>query len=388
MADTVDPVNSRRQSNYVATMAENASSSTQFDPTRALPNSTFRDHVWFAAELNAIWHADWVFACTEAALPEPGDQVPVTIGRQPVLLIRNQDSDLVAVSNLCSHRGTKLVEESTNAKRIQCPYHAWTYADSGRLLSVPFSAKGEVNKADHCLPSYRVESWHGLVFVSLNPDVEDLATRFAAVDAALNTTDLDALHHWPEQNLDETWDCNWKLAMLNAMESYHLFHVHPETLEPFTPTKDSYYLAGSARGSVTGGLGSDGSRYELISLPPGFVGVLSTDGNFIWTAVQPLAIDRCRLRFGAAYGSPPPARDASRLTRWVYQAGTAAAEAMALPDFLPEDRAICERGQRGALGDFEPGPLLEIERVVQDFGHYLAWQLNEAAPPAVHTQSK
>ncbi len=46
------------------------------------------------------------------------------------------------------------------------------------------------------------------------------------------------------------------------------------------------------------------------------------------------------------------------------------------------DKAICERGQRGAAGDFEPGRLLEVERVVADFGHYLNWRINDVEPPA------
>ena len=58
-----------------------------------------------------------------------------------------------------------------------------------------------------------------------------------------------------------------------------------------------------------------------------------------------------------------------------------------LPDFLPEDKAICERGQRGASGDFSPGRLVPAERVVADFGHYLNWRLNNIEPPPVHTEA-
>lgn len=352
-----------------------------FDPLRALPNAAYREQTWFEAEQETIWHNDWVFAGSEAALPEPGDQIPLTIGRQPVLLLRNQDGELVALSNLCAHRGTLLVDEPTNGKRIQCPYHAWTYADSGRLMSIPFSPKGEVDKEAHCLPSYRVESWNGLIFVSLNPNVEPLSERFAAVESSVAYRNLDTLHHWPDETID-TWACNWKLAMLNAMESYHLFHVHPETLEPYTPTKDSYYLAGSARATVTGGIGSDGSRYELLSLPPNLVAVV-TNASLVWLAAEPIAPDRCKIRYGGAFPQEPPGRDAGRLTKWMTQT-TIAAYTAALPDFLPEDKAICERGQRGAIGDFEPGLLVDVERVVADFGHYLAWHLQDVEPPAVY----
>ena len=112
---------------------------TGFDPTRALPNVSFRDPEWLAAEKRGIWHGDWVFVTTEDALPSPGDQLPVKVGDQPVLLLRNQAGRLAALSNLCAHRGTLLVEQPANGKRIQCPYHAWTYDDAGRLLGAPFA---------------------------------------------------------------------------------------------------------------------------------------------------------------------------------------------------------------------------------------------------------
>ena len=57
----------------------------------------------------------------------------------------------------------------------------------------------------------------------------------------------------PQQQETQIWACNWKLAVLNAMESYHLFQVHPETLEPYSPTKGAYYITGSARATATGG---------------------------------------------------------------------------------------------------------------------------------------
>lgn len=348
--------------------------STAFDPLRALPNAAFREQAWLDAELDHIWHNDWVFVATEDSIQNTGDQLPVTVGRQPVILLRNQDGELAAVSNLCAHRGTLLVDEPSNSKRIQCPYHAWTYADDGRLLSVPFSPRGELDKGAHCLPSYRVESWHGLVFVSLNNNVESLATRFAGIDEVIDGDMLDGFHHWSEQQETATWACNWKMAALNAMESYHLFQVHPETLEPYTPTKDAYYISGSAVATATGGKSKGQDDYVLFSLPPGFVGVLTT-ASLLWQVAYPVDATSCTIRTGGAFTSPPPERAGSRAAKWMTKA-TSAAAALALPDFLPEDKAICERGQLGAIGDYQPGQLLGVEQVVADFGQYLDLRLN------------
>ena len=333
--------------------------------------------------MRSIWHNDWVFAATEDAVLNPGDQLPVVIGSQPVLLLRNQAGELSAISNLCAHRGTILVEKPGNAKRIQCPYHAWTYSDGGRLLSVPYAERDDVDKAKHCLPVYRVEQWQGLVFVSLNPDVETVAERFAAVEPYFAEAAGGQVQHSSEYEDSQEWECNWKLAMLNAMESYHLFRVHPKTLEPTTPTKDAYYIAGSARATATGGKVVGGDDYLLISLPPGFVGVVNS-GYFYWEAVHPIDTHRCIVRTGGGRAPSNASSTRSSLSRIFSKGG--GFSSYFLPDFLPEDKAICERGQRGASGNFKPGPLLPVERVVADFGHYLNWRLNEVEPPPVYVE--
>lgn len=354
------------------------SSQLSFDPSRALPAIAYRDPLWLKAERQHIWQGDWIFATTEDALPNRGDQIPVMIGEQPVLLLRNQRNELVALSNLCAHRGTLLVEQPVNNKRIQCPYHAWTYDDEGSLIGVPFAPSEGLDRSVHCLPSYRVESWHGLVFVSLDESVESLTRRFALIENHVCSRGIDELEHHSEMQSTETWECNWKVAIMNAMESYHLFKVHPETLEPFTPTKDAYYVEGSARATVTGGKYKGQEDYLLLSLPPGFVGVITRD-SFVWQVVAPVDTESCVVRTGGAFASQRRASQLGQIGNWLAQT---AAAVYPQSDFLREDKAICERVQRGFTGDFKPGSLLPIERVVSDFSHYLNWRLNDVEPPS------
>ena len=353
-----------------------------FDPEYALPNAAYRDPVLLDAEMARIWRGDWVFAITEDAVPAPGDQFPVVIGNQPVLILRNQEGGLSALSNLCAHRGTLLVDRPTNDKRIQCPYHAWTYREDGRLLSAPYAPTGTIDRETHCLPVYRAESWHGLVFVSLNPDVEPLGERFSSVEPLVTARGIDRLRHWPDRQEADVWNCNWKLAMMNAMESYHLFKVHPKTLQPYTPTQDAYYITGSARATATGGKTKGQDDYLLVSLPPGFVGVLNRD-SFLWQSVHPIDTHCCAVRTGSAFASRPQAGSLGGLVKWITR--SVSAIMYSSPDFLPEDKAICERGQRGASGDFVPGQLVPMEKIVADFGHYLNWRLNDVEPPPPQT---
>lgn len=356
------------------------------DPDRALPTSAYQPdshHV----DLDAIWHDDWIFVATADQVASPGDWVAVTVGAQPVIVLRRQDGELAALSNLCAHRGTLLLDGSGSDKRFQCPYHAWTYSDSGRLLAVPHTQRDDVDRDAHCLPSYRAEQWQGLVFVSLNPDVSPLSDRLAHLEPVVCGTGIDDLHHWTADRGDEEWAANWKLVISNAMESHHLFKVHPETLEPYSPTAGAYYLTGSANGTATGGESTRGGDddYLLLSLPPNLVCVI-TGGTLLWQVVYPIASDRTLVITGGAYPSPSPATESS-LKRW---AGTAAAKAAewAIPDFLPEDKAICERGQQAAIGDYTPGVLVPMEQIIVDFHQYLNRQLHNADVPPVRTSAE
>lgn len=120
------------------------------------------------------------------------------------------------------------------------------------------------------------------------------------VETYVKEWELDALDHGAAIEVNETWDCNWKIAITNSMESYHLFKVHPSSLEPITPSRSAYYIAGSARATVTGGTVKGGSDYLLVSIPPGFVGVF-TEESIVWLAVHPVDTHRCTQRVSSSY---------------------------------------------------------------------------------------
>ena len=175
------------------------------DPKRALPATAYRDPTIHQIEMERVWRTDWVWVGTADQVAEPGDHFPVDVGGQSVIVLRRQDGRLAAMSNLCAHRGTLLVDEPGQAKRFQCPYHAWTYRDDGSLMAVPYSERDEIDRDGHGLASYRAEAWHGLVFVSMNRDVSSLHERFAHLEPVVAPHALDQLHHWTAQRETEEW---------------------------------------------------------------------------------------------------------------------------------------------------------------------------------------
>jgi len=341
----------------------------------ALPLDLFVDDAIFELELGEIWNQDWVFATTVDAVAEPGDYVPVTIGRQPIIVVRGADLSIRALANTCSHRGMPLVDAPGRASRFPCPYHAWTYGDDGQLLSVPYSSPDELCKSDHGLAEYRVAQWHGLVFVTLNDQAPELIERIAAIEPYVQPLALKRLYHDTAGVADEVWKANWKIIYANALDSYSHFRVHAETIEPTSPTDASYYLAGSAKATVTGGESGARADHLMIAIPPSFVAIAYPD-SLLWQAFVPVSVNETRVLTGVAGEQQPP--DDADSTQPINMPGWDAA-------FVDEDRAVCERLQAGATARFVPGPLLDIERSLGDFHEYLSWRLagNEPEPPTI-----
>lgn len=336
----------------------------RIERTQALPVDLFADQAVFEMEIAEIWHRDWVFAAPADAVARPGDFVTVQIGKQPVVLVRTEDYQLRALANVCSHRGAPIAQGCGNAGRFACPYHGWTYDAHGELVSVPYASVDEIDKEVHGLESFLVEQWQGLIFVSLNGDVESLTTRVAAIDPYVKQLGVDRLQHDSASSL-ETWNANWKVIYANCVDSYSHFRVHAETIEPVSPTDAAYYLAGSGRATVTGGESAERADHIVIALPPSFVAIVYPDA-MVWQALRPVAVDRTDVETGMA-GETRSDDTAVSLPGW-----DAA--------FIDEDRAICEQLQSSASSRWQPGRLLEIERATGDFHEYLAWRLNGAEP--------
>lgn len=355
-----------------------AAASEGLDTAHSLPFEVYKSQSVFEAETQALFACDWVFACMEQELAKPGEYFAFSVAQEPVFVMRGDGGELRGMSNICRHRGTPLLDAGFGQvdKYIVCPYHAWSYAKDGALKAVPFSKLIAVHRDEHQLPPFQLAVWNGLVFINLDVNAEPLERRLEGLDAYLT---LFEPHTFTEIERGDTecWHTNWKLAMENAMESYHLFKVHETTLEQYTPSKGAYYIAGNSEWTLTGGrenrkpgllekLWTSGSaealsHYILISMPPSFIGVLSY-GSLAWLSIIPESESSTRVRSGA-------------ISLKGYQSGRA--ESAFTQAFFAEDKAICERVQSGMSAKLgKGGKLVDMERVLVDFHQYWASRLS------------
>lgn len=95
----------------------------------------FTDAELFELEMEHIFEGNWVFLAHESQIANPGDYYTLTLGRQPVMLTRDKNGELNALINSCSHRGAMLATRKTgNKSSFTCPFHGWTFNNSGKLL--------------------------------------------------------------------------------------------------------------------------------------------------------------------------------------------------------------------------------------------------------------
>ncbi len=179
-----------------------------------------------------------------ALLPGPGDWMTHDYAGVPILLLRRADGALGAYLNVCRHRGARIVDGCGRAaKSLSCPYHGWTYGIDGGLVARPDEpAFATAERATHGLRPLPVVEQHGMIWVGARPrlslDVDGLLDGLADDLAAYN---LASYLHYETRVLRRAM--NWKLAIDTFCETYHLSHLHPDTVSPLFHTNRATFDA-------------------------------------------------------------------------------------------------------------------------------------------------
>jgi benzoate/toluate 1,2-dioxygenase alpha subunit len=204
-----------------------------------LHRDIFADPQLFELEQKYIFERTWVFLALDSQLPKPHDFITTSIGRMSVLVARNAKGKIGAFLNVCRHKGTTLSRvESGNAKYHVCNYHGWAYDSAGKNVDIKDRKSGCYTPAfdaeDHNLvPLARLESYRGLLFGSLDPNVPPLEEFLGDMRFFIDLAMLQGPQgmEFVPGRITYTYDANWKLQMDNGIDQYHLTSTHTSFMQ-------------------------------------------------------------------------------------------------------------------------------------------------------------
>lgn len=339
-------------------------------------------------ELDTVFRKEWTCVGRVDEFRKPGDYVAITHGRIPIVAIMQSSGEITAMLNICAHRMAPLVNGRGNTPRFVCPYHAWSYDREGRLLAAPRMPK-DFDTSQCTLHRAQVETWMGFVFVNPDPDAPSLVETLGALDALFRPYPLARMKTM--QHIQFEWNCNWKIAVENFIESYHFEMVHAATLAEFSPQETLRMTAEGDNYAFHEFVWPEGSveRMEgslLLDNPditdeqertvyfggvfPNHMFTVQYD-QIAWMRMQPLAVDRTLIDFGIAGFFDIPEGVEPDPTHPEFHYLRLAGE------INEEDRAIVEGIQRNVSSRMGwPSRLHPAEHGILTFARYLDRQLH------------
>jgi len=323
-----------------------------FAEATPLPRTAFVAPEVLDLEERAILATAWIPVAHEADLPRPGDWVRAPIRGEHLVVVRGADLGLAALHAVCTHRGTLLCDgESGHVEDLclRCPYHGFTYATDGALLESP-GAREEPPGLQRAAVDVRA----GVVFVNLDPLAAPLDARGLSGPPWLSRAKLFPLAR--ARRTDHEVGANWKIVAGNFQESHHFLSVHPG-LEGRTPFSRSSSVVESD--AWLGGIMELAEGFETVSesgkrLGRPYVAAPEDRGRVHDALVFPLWLTSLQPDYLLTYRLAPLAVDRTLVVAEIHVHPGALARGVDLDDLATfwdrtnaEDRAICERQQRG-----------------------------------------
>ena len=227
----------------------------KIDKAHGLPNECYTSKEYTKIERKKLFEDKWVVIGVASSLPNEGDAKPFDLLGLPILIVRNKNKKIKVFHNICSHRGVKLVNEAGKIKNvIRCPYHSWSYNLDGDLIATPHIGgmnkhqSKNFKKSNSNLKEIRSFVWLDLIMININNNeisfedyIKPLSNRWNKF-WPLDDRKL-IKHSYDYGYFKLTAKCNWKFAIENYCESYHLPWVHPG-LNSYSKIEDHYHIQG------------------------------------------------------------------------------------------------------------------------------------------------
>ncbi|MDC0936677.1 aromatic ring-hydroxylating dioxygenase subunit alpha [Pirellulales bacterium] len=195
----------------------------------SLAGAFYNDERIYREEIDRIWRHGWLFVGHSCEVQSPGDYFTFSLDGDSLIVLRDDEGDVKAMWNVCRHRGTQICDQpSGRVGRFVCPYHQWTYARDGALISCR-GMHEDFDKSQWGLHPAQVRETAGLIFVSLAEEPPSFAEADALIGTMASPQGLDRAR--VAKSIDYEVAANWKLVWENNRECYHCNANHPQYIK-------------------------------------------------------------------------------------------------------------------------------------------------------------
>jgi phenylpropionate dioxygenase-like ring-hydroxylating dioxygenase large terminal subunit len=291
--------------------------------------SVYADPAIFELEMARIFGRAWLLVGHASQVPAAGDYFTTRLGREPVIVVRQEDGAVAVLVNRCAHRGATVCAEGRgNARTFVCPYHGWTYDTAGALRAVPVPSGYRKEGLDPLglrrIP--RVATYRGFIFASAAPSGPGLEAFLGPITASFD----DFVDRAPGGALEvaggvfkHVFQGNWKLMLENHLDGVHPAHVHASSVavargapEPGPPGQEHYFDIAVRQMRQNGAPESLWESIGVWATPSGhgWLGDYHTDARLVAGLGNPV-FDDYRRRLAARVGEAETGRILG-VTRW------------------------------------------------------------------------
>jgi phenylpropionate dioxygenase-like ring-hydroxylating dioxygenase large terminal subunit len=351
------------------------------DEYLGLPGWVYSNPRFYELEKEKVFAPSWQVVCHLNDIPKAGDYHTLDFMDENVVVVRGSDGGVGAFSNVCLHRAARILDGSSgHCGRIVCPYHAWTYDLTGRLIGAPLrDTYLDLKIGERRLPPVDCEVYRGFIFVRLEGGGPSVAEMMAPYDHELEPYRFEELQPFGRVTLRPR-TVNWKNIGDNYSDGLHIPVAHPGLTRLFGKGYgiEAAPLVDKMWGHLIDEVSENPSERAYQKYLPD-VEHLPEERKRLWTYFKlfpnvafdiypdqvdfmqwiPVSPTTCLIR-EIAYALPDERREmkAARYLNWRINRRVNL-----------EDTALVERVQQGmASRFFQPGPLSEEEVCLRSFG--------------------
>lgn len=218
-----------------------------------LASWTYHHPEFYELEKEYVFRRHWMLVGHVSEVAEPGDYLTLDVADERALVIRGRDGALRAFHNVCLHRASRLLSGDRGHCRsgIVCPYHGWSYDLDGALRGVPSERSfAKFDKSGARLGELALDEWMGFLFVRFGGSGPSARELLGIFDDEVAPHRLSELKPCGPPTAFEL-DVNWKIAVENDIEGYHIPTGHPGLKRLFgEPVRDEHWDSGVSRATL------------------------------------------------------------------------------------------------------------------------------------------